>query len=156
MGRPRKERKRYYMTEISIDTAKVISSSCEMLASLLIGKLDVFEDVVFAAIEKRTGRQPEEGTKQVVRDLLKNLQYIGWDSTYGNPISIHGYSKGTDALYDVVEVLNYQMKKDEVEGYENSKYPMHWNDDVPLLRITKCVDSKYNRNKQLNIYPEEK
>lgn len=156
MGRPRKERKRYYWTEISTDTATIISSACETLATIIVGKLDVLEETIFNAIERRTGEPPSEGTKNVVRDLLKNLQYLGWDSTYGNPVNIHGYSKGTDALYDVVEVLNYQMCKDEIEGYQNCKYPMHWNDDVPLLRIVKCVDSKFNRNKQLAIYPNEK
>lgn len=156
MGRPRKERKRYYWTEISSETASVISSACETLATLICGRMDVMESIVFAAIKKRTGEEPEEGTKSVVRDLLKNIQYIGWDSTYGNKMNIHGYSGGTDAMFDVVDVLNYQMKMDGNEKYEQCHYPMHWNDDVPLIRIVRCVDSKFNRNKQLAIYPNEK
>jgi len=156
MGRPRIKKNRYYWTEIATDTSIVISSACETLASLIVGKLDVFETIVYEAIKRRTGEEPNEATKDIVRTTLRNLQYIGWDSTYGNPINVHGYSSASDSLFDVSEVLNYQMKKDDIPMYENSKYPMHWNENVPLCRIVKTTESVFNRNKQLAIFPDEK
>lgn len=156
MSRPKTK---YYWVEIPADTAAAISSACEMLATLLVGKLDVMEEVIASAIEKRTGEKPSELTMNIVRDSLKNIQYIGWDSTYGNKVNMHKYSPTADTLLDVMEVLNYQMKHDEIVPYFESpdvKYPMHWNDDMPLCRILRTTESVYNRNKQLYVFPFEK
>lgn len=151
-----KEKKRYYWVEIPMETATAITSACETLASLMVGKLDIMEDIVSIAIKRRTGEEPNELTMDQVRTALKTLQYIGWDSTYGNKVNIHNFCETSDTLCDVMEVLNHQMGVDKFEGYEDCKYPMHWNDNMPLIRIIKIMDSVYNRNKQLPIFPYEK
>lgn len=151
-----KEKKRYYWVEVPVETSMAISSACETLASLMVGKLDIMEDIIAIAIERRTGEKPSELTMEQIRQSLKTLQYLGWDSTYGNKVNIHNFCSTSDTLCDVMEVLNHQMYKDGIEGYNDCKYPIHWNDDMPLVRIKRVVDSVYNRNKQLSIFPYEK
>lgn len=128
----------------------------EIVANLMAGKLNVLEDVVSAAVEKRTGEPITQLQLDCVRDNLKAIQFIGWDSTFGCPVNIHGYTKMSDTLCDISEVLNYQMGHDEIHPYLDSKYPMHWNDDSPLIRVIRVRESEQSRKKQLIIFPHEK
>lgn len=153
---PRVEKKRYYWVEMSTDSASAISSACETFADLMVGKLNNMEAIVAAAYERRTGEQINEAAMEQIRNALKTIQYIGWDSTYGNPVNVHGCSKVTDSLYDVIDVLNYQMGQDQIEPFVGSRYPMHWNDDMPLCRIVRTTLSSYKRIKQLVIFPSDK
>lgn len=155
----KKQRTKYYQVEFSTDSAQTISSACILLAYLYVGKIDVLETIIINAYRQRTGTDPTPQALSVIRDALKTIQFVAWDSTYGSDIDIHGKSKFADSLIDIVDVINYQMKLDEIEPYKddnNIKYPVHWSDDVPLPRIIKTYDSVYNRNKQLTVFPSDK
>lgn len=146
----------YYWTEMSTDAAAAISAACDAFASVCAGKIDIIEAIVASAYQQRTGNEINEIEMEQVRNALKLVQYIGWDSTYGNPINIHGYSKMSDTLFDVSEVLNYQLGEDGSEAHKDCRYPMHWEDKTPLCRIVRKTSSVYNRKKQLAIFPNKK
>ena len=150
------EKKIYYLTEIPSETAAALSAACDSFASLCAGKLDILEPLIIAAYKKRTGNDMNEIELEQVRNSLKLVQFLGWDSTYGSPNNnIHGYTNVGDILFDVSEVLNYQLADDGSAVHSGSRYPMHWNDKTPLCRIIRKTSSVYNRNKQLNIFPNK-
>lgn len=150
------DKQKFYWLEATPDNTKAMSIACEIAANLMVGNLQVVEDIIIEAYKRRTGENISENAIGRVRENLKNIQYIVFDSTYGNKNNIHNVSGTADALFDISEVLNYQMGHDEIHPYQDSKYPMHWNDDVPLVRVKRIVESAQSRNKQLAIFPFEK
>ena len=149
-----KDKKVYYWVEISQETSQSISSACETFANLCAGKIDILEQIVINAYKNRTGKDIEEIELEQVRKALKLVQFFGWDTSYGNENKVHGYSDMTDTLFDVSEVLNFQLGVDGIELFKDSKYPLHWNDKMPLCRIVNRAESRYNRRKQLSIFPK--
>lgn len=155
MRQTKSEKSLYYQVEINSKTATIVSAASELLAKLMVGKLENLEPILADAYEKRTGKKLEGNAIEQVRNALKLVQYIVWDSTYGESKNEHGCNPASDALFDVSEVLDYQLSLDKVINKE-AQYPMHWNDEVPLCRIRKTYTSVYNRNKQLGIFPSDK
>lgn len=151
-----KEVSKFYWVEMSQDSASAIASACDTFSQLLSGKLDILEVVALNAYEKRMGKEADETVTEQIRNALKLVQFIGWDSTYGNPVNVHGTSQMSDTLCGVSEVLSYQLANDNVDGYAGARYPMQWNDKIPLCRIVRICSSVYNRKKQLALFPKEK
>lgn len=147
--------KKYYWIEFSEEAAELFSKSCLILANIMSGNLTALKDVLLDAIKQREGRDPSEHEIIRIEEVCKALQFEVFDSTYGKTKNIHRVSDTVDALCDMVEVINYQFRKEKREGYETAQFPCGWSDVIPLIRIISVRSSCYNRRKTLKTYKDE-
>ena len=146
--------KKYYWVEMDSDTASAIATACDTVSHIAAGKLDIIEEMCIAGYRKRMNKEPDETLLDQVHNSLKLIQYLCWDTTIGNPVNVHGYSNYSDTLNGVNDVLSYKLGVDNYDGYDGARYPIQWNDKIPLPRIVRIRESKQNRKKQLSLFVE--
>lgn len=128
-----------YSIDLTESQVRLLSKVCDNQARAIIGQLEnSLGDLLYRGAEKHK----DEG--EVVWDLrdeyidkLNEIKRVVWKQKPYQSYGV-GYSKESDTLFDIHEVLRQQLWKDSedkpsftVDSYE----PFHWNKENPLIEV---------------------
>lgn len=147
-----------YNIELTEEQLKLLSQICDKYGRLIIGQLDhSLEDELCTALRKHSHDNQYTDEYFIERDCIKrtldSLHTLCWNQPSNQSYGV-GYSRRSDTLFDMHEVIRHQLFLDGTRErlYQNREYPpMHWNKKEPLIKITQVETKQVEQDKKSNL-----
>lgn len=131
-----------YTLTITEEHLKLLSEITDKMARVIVGQLDygIGEEVDAAIARHRSDGKWNDDFYEISKQAkvyLDMLHTMCWDQAPSTRYGVH-YSKKSDALWDMHEVLRHQMWKENPDRSKmtvDSDKPFHWNKEIPLIKI---------------------
>lgn len=137
-----------YQITLTKEQLQLLMRTCEIQSRLIIGQTDKLDDIFLEAIARHKydyKNNPDywksdeyNEDREWITETLEELHKRCWQQATNQFYGVN-YSKQSDSLIDMVEVIRHQLWKDtegEKSTITNNAFPaFHWNKEEKLIEI---------------------
>lgn len=137
-----------YQITLTKEQLQLLMLTCEIQSRLIIGQTDKADDIFLEAIARHkydSKNNPDywkseeyDHDRAWITETLEELHCTCWQQASNQFYGVH-YSKQSDSLIDMVEVIRHQLwidQEGEKSSITNDSFPAnHWNREDQLIEI---------------------